>query len=167
MIFALLFYDPADAWVQTENSLRQILQTNTPVKIRLTESLNINNNIPDKGFIQGEVDSDVYSEDSNIMLIKKGTPVYVNYQIESNSSWGKPGKICLIQAKTKTLDNKKVSLQLSNCMRGESNNAAVIVLSIVFFPLGLLSGLIKGTMPIIEKGYVIEGYTLDPTLSEE
>ena len=62
--------------------------------------------------------TDVYSADGTRVLIKAGTPAFIEFTAERNGSWGKAGKICLTHATTKTVDNKRVSLRLSSCKNG-------------------------------------------------
>ena len=58
----------------------------------------------------------------------------------------------MTNATTKTIDNKRVSLRLNSCKNGGSKLGGVIVLSVLFFPIGLLFGFMKGSMPKIQQG---------------
>ena len=94
----------------------------------------------------------MYSADGTKVLIKAGTPAFIEFSADPNGTWGKAGKICLTHATTKTIDNKRVSLRLSSCKNGGSKLGGVIALSVLFFPLGLISGCMKGSMPKIPAG---------------
>ncbi len=135
-----------------------MLESGSPVVLKVCENVNFSNKA-DNGTITAVVDNDVYSADGAHIVIKSGTPATIEFDAESNSSWGKEGKVCMTSASTRTIDNKKVSLRLSSCRKGESRIGGVIVLSVLFFPFGLVSGCMKGSMPKISKGTTFNATT--------
>ena len=104
------------------------------------------------GMIRAVVAYDVYSADGTKVLIAADTPAFIEYTVEPNGLWGKAGKIMLTGASTTTVDNQRVALRLGCYRSGSSRLGCVIVLSILLFPMGLLSGCIKGSMPSIRQG---------------
>ncbi|MDE6488977.1 MAG: hypothetical protein K2L46_06825, partial [Paramuribaculum sp.] len=98
--------------------------------------------------------------------IKAGTPALIEYSSEPNGSWGKAGKICLTHATTKTIDNKRISLRLNSCKNGGGKLGGVIALSVLFFPIGLISGCMKGSMPKIEQGSTFHASTMQDIVVE-
>ena len=82
------------------------------------------------------------------------------------SNGGKAGKICLTHATTNTIDNKRVSLRLSSCKNGSSKLGGVIILSVLFFPIGLISGCMKGSMPKIQQGTTLNASTMQDVMVE-
>ncbi|MBD5234188.1 MAG: hypothetical protein HDS65_08440 [Bacteroidales bacterium] len=160
LILALMFAYPAQAVAQSNNR-SNVLDYGAPVVLSISETVKMNNSA-ENGLINATVNSDVYSADGSRVLIKAGTPATVDYSLEQSGSWGKAGRVCMTNATTKTIDNKRVSLRLSTCEKGGSRIGGVIVLSVLFFPIGLLSGLMKGSNPQIEQGTV-----LNTTVSQE
>lgn len=153
LIFALMFALPSQALAQS-TSRSNVLDFGAPVVLTVSETVKMNNNA-ENGIINALVANDVYSADGSRVLITAGTPAMVEFSLDPNGSWGKAGKVCMTNANTKTIDNKRVSLRLSSCEKGGSTLGGVIVLSILFFPIGLLSGLMKGGNPTIQQGTVI------------
>lgn len=151
LIIALLFCSPFEAMAQLANGRGNVLENGTQIVLRVNENFKADNKA-DTGTINSIVETDVYSADGTRVLIKAGTPAFIEFTAESNGSWGKAGKICLTNATTKTIDNKRVSLRLSSCKNGGSKLGGVIVLSVLLFPLGLISGCMKGSMPKIATG---------------
>lgn len=151
LILALLFCTPFEAFAQSLSNRSNVLENGTPVILRVDENFKVDNKA-ETGTINSIVDADVYSADGSKILIKAGTPAYLEYSADSNGSWGKAGKICIVNANTKTIDNKRVSLRLSTCKKGGSKLGGVIALSVLLFPIGLISGCMKGGMPKIQKG---------------
>ncbi len=151
LIITLIFCSPFEALAQSSNDRGNVLENGTQMILRVNENFKADNNA-DTGTINSIIETDVYSADGTRVLIKAGTPAYIEFSAESNGSWGKAGKICLTHATTKTIDNKQVSLRLSSCKNGGSKLGGVIVLSVLFFPLGLISGCMKGSMPKIQEG---------------
>lgn len=113
------------------------------------------NNSAENGLINATVTNDVYSADGSRISINAGTPAMIEYSLDPNGSWGKAGKVCMTNATTSTIDNKRVSLRLSSCKKGGSRLGGVIALTIIFFPLGLLSGFMKGGNPQIQQGTIL------------
>lgn len=151
LAIALMFCAPVESLAQSVNNRGNVLENGTQLVLRVNENLNLDSKA-ESGAINSTVETDVYSADGTRVLIKAGTPAYIEFTAESNGSWGKAGKICLTSAHTKTIDNKRVSLRLSSCKNGGSKLGGVIALSIIFFPLGLISGCMKGSMPKIPQG---------------
>lgn len=151
LIATLILCIPFEAVAQYNINRSNLLESGSPLVLRLTENFKADNKA-DAGSINAVVDTDVYSADGTRILIKAGTPAFIEYSAESNGSWGKAGKICLTSATTKTIDNRRVSLRLSSCKNGGSKLGGVIALSVIFFPLGLISGCMKGSMPKIQQG---------------
>lgn len=151
LIVALMICAPIEASAQSTNNRSNVLENGTQMILRVNENFKSDNKA-DSGTISAIVETDVYSADGSRVLINAGTPAYIEFSSESNGSWGKAGKICLTHATTKTIDNKRVSLRLSSCKNGGSKLGGVIVLSVLLFPLGLISGCMKGSMPKIQEG---------------
>lgn len=151
---ALLICNPLEAFAQS--SRNNLLEAGSPVVLKVTEDFNTANK-GENGTIAAVVDNDVYSANGSTILITKGTPATIDYSAEPNGAWGKAGKVCVSTATTKTIDNKRVSLRLNSCKNGSGRIGAVIVLSVLFFPLGLISGCIKGGMPKIGNGTTFSG----------
>lgn len=153
LIFVLMFAYPTQAMAQSVNRCN-ILDYGAPVVLSISESVKMNNSA-ENGIIKATVNNDVYSADGSRVLIEAGTPATVEYFLDSNGSWGKAGKVCMTNATTRTVDNKRVSLRLSTCKKGGSRIGGVIALSVIFFPIGLLSGLMKGSNPKIQQGTIL------------
>lgn len=151
LIVTLMFCSPFEMLAQSVKTGSNVLENGTQLVLRVNENFNAENKA-DVGTINAIVETDVYSADGTIVLIKAGTPAFIEFSAESNGSWGKAGKICFTHATTKTIDNKRVSLRLSSCKSGGSKLGGVIVLSVLFFPIGLISGCMKGSMPKIQYG---------------
>ena len=151
LIVALMFCSPFEALSQSPKGMGNVLENGTQMVLRVNENFKADNKA-DTGTINSIVETDVYSADGTKVLIKAGTPAYIEFTAEPNGSWGKAGKICLTHATTKTIDNKRVALRLSSCKNGSSKLGGVIVLSVLLFPLGLISGCMKGSMPKIQEG---------------
>lgn len=151
LIVALMFCSPFEAIAQSANVRSNVLENGTQMVLRVNENFKTDNKA-DTGTINSIVETDVYSADGAKVLIKAGTPAYIEFSADPNGSWGKAGKICLTHATTKTIDNKRVSLRLSSCKNGGSKLGGVIVLSVLLFPIGLISGCMKGSMPKIPAG---------------
>lgn len=152
LVFALLLATPVEAIAQTSSYNRSnVLESGTQLILRVDENFKADSS-GDTGTIHSIVETDVYSADGSTVLITAGTPAQIEYSAESNGSWGKPGRICLSHATTKTIDNKKVALRLSSCKNGGSKLGGVIALSVLLFPIGLISGCMKGSMPKISQG---------------
>lgn len=150
LIVALMFCAPFEAFAQSSNRAK-LLENGAQVVMRVNENFKAENSA-DNGTINAIIEADVYSADGSQVLIKAGTPAYIEYSAESNGSWGKAGEICITNAFTKTIDNKRVPLRLSTCKKGGSKLGGVIALSVLLFPLGLISGCMKGSMPKIQSG---------------
>ena len=151
LIAALMFCSPFEVLAQSSNSRSNVLENGTQMVLRVNENFKADNKA-DTGAINSIVETDVYSADGTKVLIKAGTPAFIEFSADPNGTWGKAGKICLTHATTKTIDNKRVSLRLSSCKNGGSKLGGVIALSVLFFPLGLISGCMKGSMPKIPAG---------------
>jgi len=159
LIFALVLCNPICALAQSAKS--NLLEEGTSVVLRVNEEVKTSNETED-GVINATVDNDIYSADSTKVLIAKGTPALIEFNVNPNGSWGKAGRVCLTSATTKTVDNKKVALRLSSCKNGGGKLGGVIALSVIFFPFGLISGCMKGGMPKIESGS-----TFDALITED
>ena len=151
LIWALMLCSPFEALAQSSNGGGNVLESGTQMVLRVNENFKADNKA-DTGTISSIVETDVYAADGTKVLIKAGTPAFIEFTAERNGSWGKAGKICLTHATTKTVDNKRVSLRLNSCKNGGSKLGGVIVLSVLLFPLGLISGCMKGSMPKIQEG---------------
>lgn len=151
LIVTLMFCSPFEVLAQSSNSRSNVLENGTQMVLRVNENFKADNKA-DTGAINSIVETDVYSADGTKVLIKAGTPAFIEFSADPNGSWGKAGRICLTHATTKTIDNKRVSLRLSSCRNGGSKLGGVIALSVLFFPLGLISGCMKGSMPKIPAG---------------
>lgn len=161
----LVFGQPLESVAQTAVSRSNLLEMGTPLVLRVTEYFKLDNRT-ESGYINSIVETDVYSSDGTQVLIKAGTPALIEYSSEPNGTWGKAGKICLTHATTKTIDNKRISLRLNNCKNGGGKLGGVIALSVLFFPIGLISGCMKGSMPKIEQGSTFHASTIQDVVVE-
>lgn len=159
LILSLLITNHFGAVAQSPSTRNYLLESDSPVILMVNENFNSSNKA-DNGIISALVQNDVYSADGTNILIKAGTPATIEFNAEPNGSWGKAGKICMTNAYTKSIDNKKVMLRLSNCQKGGGKIGGVIVLSVLLFPLGLISGCMKGSMPKISKGTTFNASTI-------
>ena len=163
LIFALLMCNPISIMAQAQNNRSHMLESGSPVVLRVNENSNFSNKA-DNGTISAIVESDVYSADGTQVVVKAGTPATIEFDAESNGSWGKAGKVCMTSASTRTIDNKKVMLRLSSCKKGGSRIGGVIALSVLLFPIGLISGCMKGSMPKISNGTTFNATTTQDVL---
>ena len=158
LIITMLICTPLEAFAQSSIRYEPVLAGGTQVNLRVTETFPMSGTT-DQSMIMAEVAGDVYSADGSPVLVKQGTPAIINVAVVRNGAWGRPGEVCLSSATTRTVDNRQVTLHLASCKNGSNNIGAVIALSVIFFPLGLLSGLIKGGMPKIQAGSTFSAYT--------
>lgn len=165
LILALLLCSPAEAIAQSSAIRSNVLENGTQVVLRVDENFKSDSKA-DTGTIRSIIETDVYSADGSKVLIQAGTPAFIEFSAESNGSWGKAGKICLTHATTKTIDNKRVSLRLSSCKNGGGKLGGVIVLSVLLFPLGLISGCMKGSMPKIQQGSTFNASVMQDVVVE-
>ncbi len=163
LIIALMCCYPLESVAQTAANRSKLLENGTQLMLRVNETFKTDGKA-DTGTIQSIVENDIYSADGSQVLIKAGTPAFIEFSVDANGSWGKAGKICLTHATTKTIDNKRVSLRLSSCKKGGGKLGGVIVLSVLFFPLGLISGCIKGGMPKIPEGTTFNASTMQDVM---
>lgn len=119
LIIALIVCAPIDAMAQSSSNRSNVLENGTQLLLRVNENFKADNKA-ESGAISSIVESDVYSADGSRVLIKAGTPAFIEFTTDPNGAWGKAGKICMVNAYTKTIDNKRVSLRLSNCKNGGS-----------------------------------------------
>ncbi len=159
LIVILLFGSPFEALAQLSADRSNVLETGTQMVLRVTENFKSANKA-DSGVINAMVESDVYSADGTRVLVKGGTPAYIEFTLEQNGYAGKSGKICLTYATTKTIDHKNVSLRIGACKNGGSRLGGVVILSILFFPIGLVSCCMKGRMPKIAQGTEFKALTM-------
>lgn len=166
MLMAILMVcQPLELVAQTTVNRSKLLENGTQLVLRVNETFKAENKA-DSGTISSIVETDVYSSDGSQVLIKAGTPAFIEFSAEPNGSWGKAGKICLTHATTKTIDNRSVSLRLSSCKNGGSKLGGVIALSVLLFPLGLISGCMKGSMPRIQQGTTFNASTMQNVMVE-
>lgn len=165
LVVAVMFCSPIEALAQAANASGNILEKGTHMLLYVTEDFKAANNF-DSGVINSIVSFDVYSADGTTLLVKAGTPVLIDYTVDSNGCWGKAGKLCLSRATTKTVDNKNVTLDLGTCKSGGSRLGGVIVLSVLFFPIGLISGCMKGSMPELKAGTTLNAFVAEPVPAE-
>lgn len=163
LIFTMLMYCPFSAIAEAQSNGSYMLESGSPVVLRVTETANFSTKA-DNGTIPAVVENDVYSADGTRILVKAGSPATVEFDSESNGSWGKAGKVCMTSAYTRTIDNKRVMLRLSNCKTGGSKIGGVIALSVLLFPFGLISGCMKGSMPKIPSGTIFNASTTQDIL---
>lgn len=163
LIMTLLMFNPISVMAQSQNARSYMLASDSPVVLRVTENSDFSNKA-DNGTISAIVDNDVYSADGSQIVVKSGTPATIEFYAESNGSWGKAGKVCMTRASTRTVDNKKVMLRLSSCKKGGSKIGGVIALSVFLFPIGLISGCMKGSMPKIPNGTTFNTTTTQDVL---
>lgn len=135
--------------IATNNVLT--LLKGSPIVLSVNEHFDSSNS-NNYGTISAIVENDIYASDSPHVVIQAGTPVSITYSTESNGGWGKAGRICITGATTRTIDKKQVTLNLNSCKKGSSRVGGVVALSVIFFPSGLFSGFMKGTMPKISRG---------------
>lgn len=159
LIAAILCCSPIESLAQASVNKSKVLEYGTQVVLRINENFKGANNT-DNGMIPSTVAADVYSADGTEVLIKAGTPAIIEYTAESNGICGKAGQICLTHATTKTIDNKSVSLNMTSCKKGGDRLGGVIALSVLFFPIGLISLCMKGSMPNIQQGSAFTGLVM-------
>lgn len=162
LIPALLFCFPLGAYCQSQESKKAILAAGTSVNLQIAQEYDmekIKDNVPLKAIVL----SDVMSADGSDILIKEGSQALVYYTVSGNGNWGKSGKICLSHAFIKAVDGQTIPLHPSTCKSGQSYTGFVIGASILFFPIGLLTGLIKGDMPTIKDGTMFNTYAMQDT----
>lgn len=147
----LLICVPIEGMAQSLSTQSNLLENGTNLVLRVNEDFKADDKA-EAGTINSIVETDVYSADGSKVLIKAGTPAFIDFSSEPNGTCGKAGKICLTNAYTKTIDDKRVSLRLSSCKTGGSKLGGVIALSVIFFPLGLISLCMKGSMPKLPQG---------------
>ena len=165
LIFVLTLCTPLEVLAQTVNNRSNILEDGTQLLLRVNEEFKADSHT-ESGVINSTVESDVYSADGSRVLIKSGTPAFIEYIIEPNGAWGKAGKICIVSASTRTIDNKRVALRLNKCKNGSSKIGGVIALSVLLFPIGLISGCMKGSMPKIQQGSIFNATTMQDVVVE-
>lgn len=166
LVIALMTCAPIEALAQSSNNRSNVLENGTQMVLRINENFKSDNKA-ESGSINSIVETDVYSADGTKVLIKAGTPAFIEFTAEPNGSCGKAGKICLNNAYTKTIDNKRVSLRLSSCKNGGSKLGGVIALSVIFFPLGLISLCMKGSMPNIPQGTTFNASVMQDVVVEQ
>ncbi len=164
LVIAIMFCAPIQTLAQSSSNRSNTLESGTQLILRINEKFKAN---AESGSINSTVEADVYSADGTKVLIKAGTPAFIEYSAEPNGAWGKAGKLCLTNAFTKTVDNKKVSLRLSSCKNGGSKIGGVIAISVIFFPLGLISGCMKGSMPSIAQGTTFNATVMQDVFVED
>jgi len=165
LITVMLLCSPLESLAQSSVNRSNVLESGTQLVLRLDEDFKADAKA-DTGTIHSIVETDVYSADGSRVLIKAGTPAFIEFTAEQNGSWGKAGKICLTHATTKTIDNKRVSLRLSSCKKGGSKLGGVIALSVLLFPIGLISGCMKGSMPKFQQGTTFNTSVMQDVLVE-
>lgn len=151
---AIMLCAPVEALAQSSEVHTKTLEYGTRVALVVDETFSAGSSI-ESGLIHATVLNDIYSDDGENILIKSGTPALINYTLEQNEHGGKPGKLTLSGATTKTVDNQRITLQLGYVKKGGSKVLGVVAISTFFFPLGLLSCIIKGGMPKLKQGSVI------------
>ena len=163
MIVAMLICSPLQAMAQTSANRANLLQAESPVVLSVEE---LYNSSSEQGSINAVVKSDVYSADGSQVLIKAGTSATINYNAEPNGAWGKAGKIYLTSASTRTTNGQLIALKLNDTKKGGGKIGGVVAISVLFFPLGLLSGFMKGGMPKIQPGTTFTGKTTQDIVVE-
>ncbi|MDD7653306.1 MAG: hypothetical protein SPJ37_00225 [Sodaliphilus sp.] len=163
MIVAMLICSPLQAMAQTSANRANLLQAGSPVVLSVEE---LYNGSSEQGSINAVVKSDVYSADGSQVLIKAGTSATINYNAEPNGAWGKAGKIYLTSASTRTTNGQLIALKLNDTKKGGGKIGGVVAISVLFFPLGLLSGFMKGGMPKIQPGTTFTGKTTQDIVVE-
>ena len=161
LALTLLLAIPVQSFAQGAVNRANLLENGAPVVLSVSENFKTGD-ATDNGLIPAKVVSDVYSADGTRELISAGTTAMIEYNLDQNGAWGKAGKICLTNATTKAVDNKTIPLRLNSCKKGGGKIGGVIALSILFFPIGLFSGFIKGSMPKIQQGT-----TLNTTITQD
>ena len=162
---ALLICAPLQGFAQSSNNRKSILENGSNVVLRVNEKFKADDKT-ESGVINAIVENDVFSADGSNVLIKAGTPAFIDYTTESNGSCGKAGKICLTSAYTNAIDNKRITLRLNSCKNGGSKLGGVIVLSVLLFPLGLISLCMKGSMPKLPQGTTFNAYVVQDIVVE-
>lgn len=165
LIIVLMFCTPFQTLAQSASNRNNVLENGTQLVLRVNENFQSDSGI-ESGIINSVVVTDVYSSDGSRVLIKEGTPAFIEFTTESNGIGGKAGKVYLTSAYTKTVDNKKIPLRLSNCKSGGGKLGGVIALSIIFFPIGLISVCMKGSMPKIPQNTTFNATVMQDTVVE-
>lgn len=154
VIIVMLLCNPLEGLSQYQKVRYISVESGTTIVLRLSETLNVSEK-GEFGTLRAIVEQNVYSTDGSTIIIKKNTPAYIEYSAELNGAWGKAGEVCLNQAYTSAVNNQNVKLRLGSCKKGGKKVIGVVILSVLFFPIGLFSGFIKGGMPKFENGSTI------------
>lgn len=165
LILSLLAIAPVSAAAQTKQLQQILLIEGTDLKLHINEDVKFNNS-GKAGIIHATVKDDVYSSDGNSIVIKSGTPANIEYSFKESRSWGRPGQVCVVYGSTRTIDAKRVPFILNSCQEGKSALGAVIFLTVLFFPLGLLSQFITGSNPKIKAGTTFTGVVTEDVVIE-
>lgn len=147
------------AYGQASEGKGVTLRSYAPVYLKIVEETDFES-APTCLPLKAVVMHDVYSEDGKDVLIKESTPARVFFSVEPNGSWGKSGRIYLTHASTKAVDGREVVVNINTRLSGQSYTGFCIAASIVVFPLGLLSGLIKGDIPTIKEATMLTSYVI-------
>lgn len=77
LIFALLIYSSFSAMAQAQNDRSYLLESGTPVVLRVTETANFSNKA-DNGTISAIIENDVYSADGTQVVVKRPSNLIQN-----------------------------------------------------------------------------------------
>lgn len=91
LIVALISCFPLESVAQSAANRSKLLENGTQLVLRINETFKANNTA-DTGTISSIVETDVYSADGAQVLIKAGTPAFIEFTADPNGSWVKLGK---------------------------------------------------------------------------
>ena len=111
LIAALMLCAPFESLAQIPHDRSNVLENGTQMVLRVNENFKADNKA-DTGTINSVVETDVYSADGTRVLIKAGTPAYIEFSGEPNGAWGKAGKI---NRYLKSKSKKSVANRLTKC----------------------------------------------------
>ena len=79
LIVTLMFCSPFEGLAQSSNGRGNVLENGTQIVLRVKENFKADNKA-DTGVINSIVETDVYSADGTKVLIKAGTPAFIEFQ---------------------------------------------------------------------------------------
>lgn len=160
LLLIIILFSPINAHCQSRGENNILIPSGVNVQLRIDKEYDFETTTIGEP-LEGTVVNDLYYSDGKTILIKAGTRAIINYSLQRNGRWGKGGSVVFTNATIRTVDNKSIALILNNSnVEGHSYRGPIFIISIVHFPIGLLSGLIKGDMPTVKEGTIINAYTI-------
>ena len=88
LVISLMVCAPVESLAQSANNRGNLLESGEQLVLRVNELFKSDSKA-ESGTINAIVDNDVYSADGTRVLIKAGTPAFIEFSAEPNGSWGK------------------------------------------------------------------------------